>query len=84
VTITHDSRKLLENHPKLLTFGLYSGIIREREVPRMKYIWFFGAVAAIYGAIAASFLDNQPYIAIAFGLLALVFALAAWRDLAQK
>jgi len=50
----------------------------------MKYVWLFGAVAAIYGAIAASFLDKQPYIAVAFGLLALVFALAAWRDIAQK
>ncbi len=50
----------------------------------MRYVWFFGAIAAIYGAIAASFLDNQPYTAIAFALLALVFALAAWRDLKQK
>jgi len=59
-------------------------LLEEREVPRMKYVWLFGAVAAIYGAIAASFLDNQPYTAVAFGLLALVFAMAAWRDLAQK
>jgi hypothetical protein len=52
----------------------------------MKYVWFFGAVAAIYGAIAASFIEvnKEPFIAVAFGLLALVFALAAWRDLAQK
>ncbi len=50
----------------------------------MKYVWLFGAVAAIYGAIAASFLDQSPFTAVAFGLLAIVFALAAWRDLAQK
>jgi len=50
----------------------------------MKYVWFLGAVAAIYGAIAASFLDKTPWIAIAFALLAIVFALAAWRDVSQK
>ena len=50
----------------------------------MKYIWFLGAVASIWGAIAASFLDHAPWIALAFALLAVVFALAAWRDVAGK
>lgn len=50
----------------------------------MKYVWLFAAVAAIYGAIAGSFFDNAPFIAIAFALLGIIFALAAWRDLKQK
>jgi len=50
----------------------------------MKYVWLFAAVAAAYGAIAGAFLDKTPYTAVAFGLLAVLFALAAWRDLAQK
>ena len=50
----------------------------------MKYVWLFGAVAAVYGAIAASFLDKTVYTAVAFALLALVFAWAAWRDIAGK
>ncbi len=50
----------------------------------MKYVWLFAAVASIYGAIAGSFFDKTPYTAIAFALLGLIFALAAWRDLSQK
>lgn len=50
----------------------------------MKYIWLFGSVAAIYGAIAGSFFDKTPLTAVAFALLAIVFALAAWRDISQK
>ncbi|MCX6006498.1 MAG: hypothetical protein NTZ34_04455 [Chloroflexi bacterium] len=50
----------------------------------MKYVWFFGSVAAIYGAIAGSFLDKNYWTAVAFALLAIVFALAAWRDLSKK
>jgi len=55
-----------------------------KEVPHMKYVWLFGAVAAIYGAIAGSFFEKTPLTAVAFGLLAIVFALAAWRDITQK
>ena len=50
----------------------------------MKYVWLFAAIACIYGAIAGSFLDNTPYSAVAWGLLAVVFAMAAWRDLVDK
>ena len=50
----------------------------------MKYVWLFAAVAAIYGAIAGSFFDKTPFTAVAFALLGLIFALAAWRDLSQK
>ncbi len=50
----------------------------------MKYVWLFAAVAAIYGAIAGSFFDKTPFTAVAFALLGLIFALAAWRDLTQK
>jgi hypothetical protein len=50
----------------------------------MKYIWLFGAVASIYGAIAGAFFDNAHFTAVAFGLLAIIFALAAYRDITQK
>ena len=50
----------------------------------MKYIWLFAAVACIYGAMAGSFLDKAPFTAIAFALLAIIFAMAAWRDMRQK
>ena len=47
----------------------------------MNFLWIFAAVAAIYGAIAGSFFEHTPLIAVAFGLLAIIFALAAYRDL---
>jgi hypothetical protein len=48
-----------------------------------KYVvWLLGAVASIYGAIAASFFDHIPLSAVAFGLLAIIFVLAAYRDIA--
>jgi hypothetical protein len=50
----------------------------------MKYIWLFASVAAIYGAIAGSFFDKTPLTAVAFALLAIVFAFAAWRDISHK
>jgi hypothetical protein len=50
----------------------------------VKYIWLFASVASIYGAIAASFFDKAPLIAVAFALLAIIFALAAWRDISGK
>lgn len=51
----------------------------------MNYVWIFGAVAAIYGAIAGlPFLDNTPFTAVAFGLLGVVFALAAYREMSSK
>jgi hypothetical protein len=50
----------------------------------MKYLWFFATIAAVYGAIAGSFFDGTPMIAVAFGLLAIVFALAAFKDIGAK
>jgi membrane protein implicated in regulation of membrane protease activity len=50
----------------------------------MKFIWILGAVASIYGAIAGAFFDGTPLTAVAFGLLAIVFALAAWREYPTK
>ncbi len=50
----------------------------------MNLIWVFAALAAIYGAVAGSFLDHTPYTAVAFGFLAIIFALVAYRDLASK
>jgi len=46
----------------------------------MRVIWLVGAVAAMYGAIAGSFFEGTPLTAVAFGLLAVVFALAAYRE----
>lgn len=50
----------------------------------MKFIWLFAAVAAIYGAIAGSFFEDTPLTAVAFALLGIIFALAAWRDISRK
>lgn len=50
----------------------------------MKYIWLFATVASIYGAIAGSFFENTPLTAVAFALLAIIFAMAAWRDITKK
>ncbi len=50
----------------------------------MNFLWIFAAVAAMYGAIAGSFFEQTPLTAVAFGALAIVFALAAYRDMTQK
>ena len=50
----------------------------------MNLLWIFAAVGAIYGAIAGSFFENTPLTAVAFGVLAIVFALAAYRDISGK
>lgn len=50
----------------------------------MNFLWIFAAVAAMYGAIAGSFLEQTPFTAVAFGVLAIIFALAAYRDMTQK
>lgn len=50
----------------------------------MKVLWLIAAAASIYGAIAGSLLEEgNQFTAIAFGLLAIVFALAAYRDISQ-
>jgi membrane protein implicated in regulation of membrane protease activity len=55
-----------------------------RRKINVKLIWIFGAVAAMYGAIAGAFFDGTPLTAVAFGLLAIVFALAGYRDINEK
>ena len=50
----------------------------------MNFLWIFAAVAAMYGAIAGSFFEQTPLTAVAFGVLAIIFALAAYRDMTQK
>jgi hypothetical protein len=47
-------------------------------------IWMLGAVACIYGAIAGSFFDHIPLSAVAFGLIAIIFVLAAYKDIAAN
>ncbi len=49
----------------------------------MKVIWLIATVAAIYGAVAGSFLDGIPFTAVAFALLAIAFALAAYREISK-
>jgi hypothetical protein len=46
----------------------------------MKIVWPLAAVAALYGAIAGSFFEDTPLTAIAFGLLGVVFAIAAYLE----
>jgi len=56
----------------------------EKEVMlKMKVIWLIAAVAAIYGAIAGSFFEGIPLTAISFALLAIVFVLAAYREISK-
>ena len=50
----------------------------------MKYIWLFASVAALYGAIAGSIFERAYLTAVAWALLGVIFALAAWRDMPQK
>jgi hypothetical protein len=50
----------------------------------MNLLWIFAAAGAMYGAIAGSFFENTPLTAVAFGVLAIVFALAAYRDISGK
>ena len=38
----------------------------------------------MYGAIAGSFLERIPFTAVAFGLFAIIFALAAYREMSAK
>ena len=49
----------------------------------MKLIWIFATAAALYGAIAG-ILDQTTYLPVAFGLLGVVFAWAAYREIAGK
>lgn len=49
----------------------------------MKIVWPLASVAALYGAIAGSFFEETPLTAIAFGLLGVVFAIAAYLEIAK-
>jgi len=50
---------------------------------KMKVIWLMATVAAMYGAVAGSFFDGIPFTAISFALLAIVFALAAYKEITK-
>jgi len=51
----------------------------------VKILWLVAAAACIYGAIAGALLEEgNQFTAVAFGLLAIVFALAAYRDFSQS
>ena len=49
----------------------------------MKVIWLAATVAALYGAIAGSFFEGIPFTAVSFGLLAIIFAIAAYKDISK-
>ena len=51
---------------------------------QMYMIWMFGSISAIFGAIAGSFFDQIPLSAIAFSLIAIVFLLAAYKEISGK
>ena len=56
----------------------------EKEVRlKVKVIWLIATVAVIYGAVAGSFFEGIPLTAISFALLAIVFALAAYREISK-
>lgn len=50
----------------------------------MKIVWPLASVAALYGAIAGSFFEETPLTAIAFGLLGVVFAIAAYLEIVNN
>lgn len=51
----------------------------------MKILWLVAAAASIWGAVAGALLESgNQFTAIAFALLAIVFALAAYRDISQS
>lgn len=50
----------------------------------MKIIWSLASVASLYGAIASSFFEQNHLTGIAFALLGVVFAVAAYREIAGK
>ena len=56
-----------------------------RLASKMKILWFVAAAASMYGAIAGAFLEEgNQFTAIAFALLAIIFCLAAYRDISQS
>ncbi len=50
----------------------------------MAVIWSIATVAALFGAIAGAVFQDTPLIAVAFGLMAVAFAIAAYREISAK
>jgi hypothetical protein len=50
----------------------------------MTIIWSIATIAALFGAIAGAVLEGAPYTAVAFGLMAIAFAIAAYQSLSKK
>jgi hypothetical protein len=50
----------------------------------MKIVWPLASVAALYGAIAGSFFEKTPLTAVAFALLGVVFAIAAYLEIVKS
>ena len=49
----------------------------------MKVIWSLASVSSLYGAIAGSFFEAAPLTGVAFGLLGVVFAIAAYLEIVK-
>lgn len=50
----------------------------------MAVIWSVATIAALFGAIAGAVFEGTPLIAVAFGLMAIAFAIAAYWEIAKK
>jgi len=50
----------------------------------MAVIWSVATVAALFGAIAGAIFQGTPLLAVAFGLMAIAFALAAYREMPRR
>lgn len=50
----------------------------------MAVIWSIATVAALFGAIAGALFQNTPLLAVAFGLMAVAFAIAAYREISSN
>jgi hypothetical protein len=47
----------------------------------MVLVWALATVAALFGSIAGSFYEKTPLTAVAFGLMALAFAIGTYRSI---
>jgi len=50
----------------------------------MAVIWSIATIAALFGAISGAIFEGTPLIAVAFGLLAISFAIAAYQHIAKS
>ena len=51
---------------------------------KVRIVWPLASAASLYGAIAGSFFEETPLTAIAFALLGVVFAIAAYLETVKR